>query len=182
MPESSDRPASAVGRPVNDWVAELVQIMACLRGADGCPWDLEQDHTTLKRYLIEEAYELVDAIDDGDDEHLADELGDVLLQIVFHCQIARETDRFDLQTVARTICQKLIRRHPHVFGDTIVDDADDVVRQWEEIKAGEGSGKKSASRLDGVPRHLPALLQAEKMQKKAAKDGFDWPAVAPVID
>lgn len=182
MPESSDRPASAVGRPVNDWVAELVQIMACLRAADGCPWDLEQDHTTLKRYLIEEAYELVDAIDDGDDEHLADELGDVLLQIVFHCQIARETDRFDLQTVARTICQKLIRRHPHVFGDTTVDDADGVVRQWEEIKAAEGSGKKRASRLDGVPRHLPALLQAEKMQKKAAKVGFDWPDVAPVID
>ena len=156
--------------------------MARLRAVDGCPWDLEQDHTTLKRYLIEEAYELIDAIDDGDDGHLADELGDVLLQIVFHCQIARETDRFDLQAVARTICQKLVRRHPHVFGDTSVDDADGVVRQWEEIKADEGAGRERVSRLDGVPRHLPALLQAEKTQKMAARAGFDWPDVAPVID
>jgi tetrapyrrole methylase family protein/MazG family protein len=165
-----------------DWMHELESIMSRLRAKDGCPWDREQDHVTLQRYLIEEAYELIDAIDDGDDEHLVDELGDVLLQVVFHCQIARETKRFDLQDVARTISEKLLRRHPHVFGDTTVDDADGVVRQWEEIKREESTGRKRTSHLDGVPRHLPALLQAEKIQKKAAKVGFDWPNIDGVIE
>ena len=165
-----------------DWMHELESIMSRLRAKDGCPWDREQDHVTLQRYLIEEAYELIDAIDDGDDEHLVDELGDVLLQVVFHCQIARETERFDLQDVARTISEKLLRRHPHVFGDTTVDDADGVVRQWEEIKREESTGRKRTSHLDGVPRHLPALLQAEKIQKKAAKVGFDWPNIDGVIE
>ncbi len=165
-----------------DWLAELVEIMARLRAPDGCPWDQEQDHQTLKQYLIEEAYELVDAIDDGDDEQLRDELGDVLLQVVFHAQIAQEEGRFDLQQVARGICTKLIRRHPHVFGEAAVDDSDAVLRQWEEIKREESTSRTRTSALDGVPRHLPALSQAEKIQRKAAKLGFDWPAVEGVID
>lgn len=165
-----------------DWVRELAVIMARLRAPDGCPWDREQDHVTLKKYLIEEAYELVDAIDAGDDDELRDELGDVLLQVVFHAQIAEEEKRFDLQDVARTICEKLIRRHPHVFGDSEAEDSGAVLRQWEEIKKGEKAGAKRPSALDGIPRALPALSQAEKIQKKAAKLGFDWPDVDGVID
>ena len=114
-----------------DWIAELIALMAALRGEDGCPWDREQTHATLKKYLVEEASELLDAIDDEDQDQLIDELGDVLLQVVFHCQIAAEEKRFDLQRVAENLCRKLIRRHPHVFGDAEVDDADGVVRADE---------------------------------------------------
>ena len=108
----------------DDWLKKLIWIMAELRSEHGCPWDLEQDHSSLKKYLIEEAYEFFDVIDDNDDEAMADELGDVLLQVVFHAQIASEDSRFDIQTVAEKICQKMIRRHPHVFGDTAKDRAD----------------------------------------------------------
>jgi len=167
--------------PPADWVRELVHIMARLRAPNGCPWDLEQDHVTLKKHLIEEAYELCDAIDEQDDHQLADELGDVLLQVVFHCQIAAETQRFDLQQVARILCEKLIRRHPHVFGEAAVADAAGVVEQWEAIKRQERTGQRRPSVLDGIPRGLPALAQAEKIQKKAAKVGFDWPEVEGVI-
>lgn len=164
-----------------DWVRELETIMATLRTADGCPWDREQSHITLKKYLVEEAYELIDAIDSGSDGALAEELGDVLLQIVFHCQIALEDNRFDLQKVAQICCEKLIRRHPHVFGDTSVETADDVVKQWEQIKAAEKTVPDKESVLDGVPSHLPALMRAEKVQKKAAKVGFDWTGVKSVL-
>jgi len=168
--------------PEQDWVLELVRIMARLRAPDGCPWDREQDHQTLEKYLIEEAYELIDAIEDKDDVQMRDELGDVLLQVVFHAQIAQETGRFDLQQVAQGICEKLIRRHPHVFGTTEAADSAAVLTQWDAIKKQERAGQQRKSALDGIPRSMPALTQAEKIQKKAAKLGFDWPNVEGVID
>lgn len=158
-----------------DWVAEMARIMDRLRAPDGCPWDREQNHHTLRPYLIEEAYELIDAIEAQDDDGMTDELGDVLLQVLFHCQIAGEEGRFDLQDVARCACEKLTRRHPHVFGDRQVDDAEGVLRQWEEIKQEEKAGSQPPSALDAAPRHLPALMQAQKVQRRAAKLGFDWP-------
>lgn len=165
-----------------DYVHELQRILAVLRSPEGCPWDREQTHESLKPYLVEEAAEFFDALDDGDDSHMADELGDVLLQIVFHCQIAAEENRFDLQTAARLCCEKMIRRHPHVFADARVADSNGVVDQWETIKRAEkGEDHQPVSVLDGVPRHLPALHRARKLQGKAAKVGFDWPAIDGVL-
>ena len=160
-----------------DYVQELVDILATLRAPDGCPWDHEQTHQTLKRYLVEESGELLDAIEDEDDEAIVDELGDVLLQVVFHAQIGKEEGRFDLQQVARNCCEKMIRRHPHVFADTQVADSAGVLDQWEKIKRTEKTGQKRTSAVSGVPRHLPALHRAHKIQKKAAKVGFDWPTI-----
>lgn len=160
----------------------LVDIMARLRAPDGCPWDREQTHETLKPYLIEEAYEVLDAVDEGEDEDLAEELGDVLLQVVFHAQIASEAGRFDVEDVARAIADKLERRHPHVFGDVEADTPERVVTNWEAIKREEKAGGEGETPglLDGVPRGLPALLRAEQLQIKAARVGFDWEAVAEV--
>ncbi len=140
----------------------------------GCPWDLEQDHKTLRRYAIEEAYELMDAIESGDDREMAEELGDVLLQVVFHCQLARERGAFDFDDVCALIVEKLIRRHPHVFGTRYVKDAAGVLAQWDQIKREEKKGTRHerTSVLDGVPRHLPALMRAEKFVKKAQKAGL----------
>jgi len=166
---------------IGNWVLNLEGVMSRLRGEGGCPWDREQTHETLKKYLIEEAYELVDVIDERNDRHIVEELGDVLLQVVFHSQIAKEGKRFDLQEVARICCEKLMRRHPHVFGDKKISDAQGVIKQWEEIKKEEKSSLGRKSALDGVPRHLPALSQAEKIQKKASKIGFDWPEVDAVV-
>ena len=161
----------------------LVHVMARLRAPDGCPWDREQDHETLKPYLLEEAYEVLDAIDAGDDEELCAELGDVLLQVVFHAQVAQEEQRFGVDDVCRAIVDKLVRRHPHVFGDVEVDDADGVVRNWEQIKLEERGGQASqASALDGVPRALPALLRAQRVQEKARRVGFDWDRVDGPLD
>lgn len=154
---------------------ELVDIMARLRADGGCPWDREQTHTTLKRYLLEEAYETLEAIDAGDDKALCAELGDVLLQVVFHAQIAGETGRFTIDDIGRAIVDKLIRRHPHVFSDVEVEDADHVVTNWERIKRAESSdGGETPSALDGVPAHFPALLRAQRIQEKASRVGFDW--------
>jgi len=139
-----------------DWLQELVDIMARLRAPDGCPWDREQTHASLKEYLVEESAELFDAIDDGDDANMVEELGDILLQVDFHCQIADEEGRFDMQEAAQIVSEKLIRRHPHVFGDSDVSDADGVLKQWEAIKK-EEKGESRKSVLSGVPRHLPAL-------------------------
>ena len=153
-----------------DYVQELVEIMARLRSSEGCPWDREQTHATLRRYAIEEAAELVDAIEDGQDSAIVDELGDVLLQIVFHSQIASEQQRFDLQVVAQRCAEKLIRRHPHVFGDAKVADATGVLVQWDQIKRNEKGGETSASALAGVPRNLPALPEVHPIPH------LSWPA------
>ena len=162
-----------------DSFAELVKVMARLRAADGCPWDREQTHASLKPYLLEEAYEALEAIDVGDDGELCKELGDVLLQVVFHAQIAGEEGRFSIDDVARAIVDKLIHRHPHVFGDLEVDGADQVVTNWERIKKEERCGKdRQPSVLDGVPKQLPALLRAQRIQGKASRVGFDWDEIA----
>ena len=162
----------------------LVEIMAQLRAPDGCPWDREQTHETLKPYLIEEAYEVLDAIDDGTDADLASELGDVLLQVVFHAQVASEEGRFDVEEVARAISDKLERRHPHVFGDVEADTPEKVLKNWDAIKRDEKADKGQVRKglLDDVPRQLPALLRAENLQKKAARVGFDWERLEEVAD
>jgi MazG family protein len=155
----------------------LVKIMARLRAPGGCPWDRKQTFESLRPYLVEETYEALDAIDRQDWDHLAEELGDVLLQIVFQAEIAREKGLFDIDDVVRSITEKLIRRHPHVFGEDAVDTADQVVERWEEIKTKEKAAKgrpESAGLLESVARHQPALLEAFEVGKKAAKTGFDW--------
>lgn len=156
----------------------LVQIMRQLRGPDGCPWDREQDLASLRRYTLEEAYEVVQAIDDGDRDGLRAELGDLLLQIVFLSQIAAEDGDFDVADVAEGISDKLVRRHPHVFGDEHVNDSADVVRNWEAIKRRE---RGSDSVLDDVPLSLPGLERAQKLGKRAAQIGFDWPHPGEVL-
>ena len=153
---------------------DLVGVMARLRGPGGCPWDREQDHSTLKRYLIEEAYEVIDAIDSGNLDELSDELGDLLLQVVFHAQLEAETGVFTIDDVIAGIVEKLIRRHPHVFGDLDVADSDEVLRNWEKIKKAEKEPGWRESVLDGVPASLPALMRAMEISKRAVKVGFEW--------
>ena len=152
-------------------INDLLKVMAKLRSPTGCPWDREQSHLTLRRHAIEEVYELIDAIEARDDIEMAEELGDLLLQVVFHCQLARERGAFDFEKVTRHLVDKLIRRHPHVFGTTKVKNVDEVWANWEKIKKAEKDGthleRKSA--FDGIPKHLPALLRAEKLLKKARK-------------
>jgi len=152
-------------------INDLLKVMAHLRSPKGCPWDREQDHRTLRHHAIEEVYELIDAIEAKDDHEMAEELGDLLLQVVFHCQMARERGAFDFEKVCRVIVDKLVRRHPHVFGTTKVKNVDEVWANWEKIKKAEKHGTKHArhSALDGIPKHLPALLRAEKLVKKARK-------------
>jgi uncharacterized protein YabN with tetrapyrrole methylase and pyrophosphatase domain len=152
-------------------INDLLKVMAKLRSPTGCPWDREQSHLTLRRHAIEEVYELIDAIEARDDIEMAEELGDLLLQVVFHCQLAHERGAFDFEKVTRHLVDKLIRRHPHVFGKTKVKNVDEVWANWEKIKKAEKDGthleRKSA--FDGIPKHLPALLRAEKLVKKARK-------------
>ena len=145
--------------------------MAKLRSPKGCPWDRKQNHMTLRRHAIEEVYELIDDIEASDDVEMAEELGDLLLQVVFHCQLAQERDAFDFEKVTRHLVDKLVRRHPHVFGTTKVKDVDEVWANWEKIKQAEKHGTRHArhSALDGIPKHLPALLYTEKLLKKARK-------------
>ena len=161
---------------------ELVEIMAKLRSQGGCPWDREQTHQTLRPYLIEEAYEVLDALDNGGDGDFRDELGDLLLQVVFHAQIANEEKRFDIHDVARAINEKLVRRHPHVFGDTRADTADEVLTNWEKIKRAEKGEEGRKSVLDGLPAGMPALLRAYRIQEKVARVNFDWDDVREVLD
>jgi len=148
--------------------------MAALRAPDGCPWDREQDHQSLRSHAVEEVYELLDAIEAGDDVEMAEELGDLLLQVVFHAQLARERGVFDFDAVCQHLVDKLVRRHPHVFGSVTVKDIDQVWANWESIKKAEKAGSKHErkSALDGVPRHLPALMRSQKLLKKAAKAGL----------
>jgi nucleoside triphosphate diphosphatase len=148
-------------------IEDLLKVMAKLRSPNGCLWDREQTHLSLRRHAIEEVYELIDAIESRDDHEMAEELGDLLLQVVFHAQMAKERGAFDFEKVCRVLVEKLIRRHPHVFGTTKVKNVDEVWANWEKIKKAEKHARHSA--LDGIPKHLPALLRAEKLLKKAKK-------------
>ena len=153
----------------------LLSLMARLRGEGGCPWDREQTRASLKPYLIEEAYEVLQAIDEEDTDHLVEELGDLLFQVVFHSQVAREAGEFTMDDVLERLIAKMTRRHPHVFGDRPVADAREALAQWERIKHGEAERHGSSrSALDGVPRNLPALLRAQRLGAKAGRVGFDW--------
>ncbi len=161
-------------------IERLRAIMHRLRAPGGCPWDAEQTHDSLVSNLIEEAYETVAAIKSGDDDNLKEELGDLLLQVVFHAELAEEDGRFDLNNIAAGICEKLVRRHPHVYGDSNVASTDGVLAQWEDIKRAE-KGDQEKPYLHGVGKGLPALLRASKLQKKAGKVGFDWPDAAGIL-
>lgn len=161
----------------------LVDVMARLRDPQtGCPWDLKQTHQTLRKYVIEEAYEVVEAIDLDDRGKLCEELGDLVLQAVFHAQLAAEAGQFTINDVTRGITDKLIRRHPHVFGDVQVDDAEHVLRNWEQIKRGEQGNQARTSLLDGIPPALPALMRALEVSMRVVKVGFEWPDTGQVLD
>lgn len=175
-------PPLAVRAPRRHPLDPLVDVMARLRGPGGCPWDREQTHESLRPYMLEEAYEAVEAAGSGDMAGLRDELGDVLLQVVFHAQLARERGDFTVDDVVQGITDKLIRRHPHVFGDVHVSGAADVVRNWEAIKAQEKGETRPRGLLEGIGKGLPALTRAAKVQRKAAKVGFDWPDVQGPLD
>jgi tetrapyrrole methylase family protein/MazG family protein len=177
------------------WFEKLVAVQARLRAPNGCPWDREQTHQSLRTYLIEEAYEVVEALESGDDAKFAEEMGDLLLQIVFHSQIAREEGRFSVAEVIREIHDKMIRRHPHVFGKTRAKDSAEVLRNWEQIKAEErrasadktdarpATGEpKETSLLDGVSHALPATLEGFQLTRKASRIGFDWEEAGGVFD
>ncbi|MBI2338811.1 MAG: nucleoside triphosphate pyrophosphohydrolase [Deltaproteobacteria bacterium] len=153
---------------------QLVDIMAILRSPGGCPWDHQQTHQSIAPQLIEECYEVLDAIENKNDPHLCEELGDLLLHVLFHAQIGRDEKSFDIDDVVNEISAKLIRRHPHVFGGIKVSGAEEVVSNWDKIKANEAKKHKGDSYLDPVPKSLPALFQAFKLSKKASKIGFDW--------
>ncbi len=160
-------------RPTFD---DLVRVMATLRGPEGCPWDRQQTHASLRPYLVEEAYEVLEALDTDDPGRLREELGDLLLQVVFHAQIAAEGGRFTIEDVVADLHDKLVRRHPHVFGGVEgVDTADEVLARWEALKQQERGPSPGASVLDGVPRALPALVRAQKLYRRASEAGFEWP-------
>lgn len=189
-----------MSRPRPRDIQDLLEIMARLRAPDGCPWDRKQNHASILNCLVEEAYEFVDAVENQDAANMKEELGDLLLQVVFHAQMAREAGTFDFADVVEVISDKLVRRHPHVFGEAKVDTAEGVQKQWDEIKRLEKAAAKETAQgaataasegatgeagktgepvpegpLGGLPRHLPAVLKAEKLQKRAAQQGFDWP-------
>src|ERR1700676_89620 len=189
------RGARKDGAPVRlsagEWFEKLVALQARLRARNGCPWDLEQTHRSLRTYLVEETYEVLDALESGDDEKFANEMGDLLLQIVFHSQIAAEEGRFTVADVIREVHEKMVRRHPHVFGEKRAKDAAEGLKNWEQIKAQErsaeeknGVGAISAEKslLDSVPRTLPATLEGLQLTKKAARVGFDWEDAAGIFE
>lgn len=160
-------------------IQELLNIMEKLRGEKGCPWDREQTRNSLKPYIIEEAYELIEAIEEKDPEKIKEELGDLLFQIVFQCQIAKERSEFEMSDVVAAIGQKMTSRHPHVFGNGECKNPEEVIRQWEVLKKNEGKLRESL--LEGVPKAMSSLLRAHRLQKKAAQAGFDWPDIDDVI-
>ncbi|MCX6985576.1 MAG: nucleoside triphosphate pyrophosphohydrolase, partial [Lentisphaerae bacterium] len=157
-------------------IDRLISVMEKLRSENGCPWDREQTHSSLKKHLMEECAELMDAIDDKDPEGICEELGDLLMHIVFHSRIAEENKSFTFEDVSRGITEKMIRRHPHVFGEGKAENSGEVIEMWEVIKKQEKKerNRERKSLMDGIPRHLPALSRAHEMQRKAAKVGFDW--------
>lgn len=163
-------------------IDKLVDLMSTLRSPCGCPWDKEQTRNSLTPFLIEEAYEVVEAIEDGKPNELKDELGDLLFQIIFHCQIARERGEFDLNDVADHSYLKMRNRHPHVFGDVQLETSGEVLANWEEIKKNEEGRRHKTSMLEGMPKELPALLKAHRVQDKASRVGFDWERIDQVVD
>ncbi len=163
-------------------VKDLEEIVAILRAPGGCPWDAEQTHESVRREFLEETYEVVEAIDEADPDHLKEELGDVLLQVVFHAQMEREAGRFDLEAVADGICKKLIYRHPHVFGQVEVSGTGQVLENWDQLKRKEKGQSTHTDALNSVARSLPSLWRAEKVQAKARKAGFDWDEVSGPLD
>ena len=171
---SADNPEDSLGT-----FEAVVNIIERLRSPGGCPWDREQTHASLKRNLLEECYEVLEAIDDSDSAKLSEELGDILVQVVFHTQIARESQEFRVEDALTAVNRKLIRRHPHVFGNAVVSDAREVERNWEKLKEQEG-GRKSP--VDGIPKDLPALAYAQLMQDRVAKRGFEWDDISGVLD
>ncbi len=186
-PRRNGKPVKQKHLTPGQWFEKLVDVQARLRAPNGCPWDREQTHQSLGTYLIEEAYEVLEALESSNDAKLAEEMGDLLLQIVFHSQIAREEGRFTVAEVIREVHDKMIRRHPHVFGKTRAKDSAEVLRNWEQIKAeerrtrgkqgdsnGGGKTRKETSLLDGVSRALPATLEGFQLTRKASRIGFDW--------
>ncbi len=163
-------------------IERLVDIVARLRAPGGCPWDREQTHKSILTGLLDEAYEFFEAVEENDDYKMKEELGDLLLQIVFHSQMAREENKYDLEEVAKEIGDKLIRRHPHVFGDVEVSGSEEVIHNWEKIKKNEKGKEHRKYMVDDIPEALPALFRAEKMQRRVSKVGFDWTSVEPVLD
>src|SRR5467141_4863187 len=189
------KPVKRAQETPGEWFEKLVAVQARLRGPNGCPWDREQTHQSLRTYLVEEAYEVLEALESGNDAKFAEEMGDLLLQIVFHSQIAREEGRFTVSDVIREIHDKMIRRHPHVFGTTRAKDSAEVLRNWEQIKAAErraGDNKRDSktgnnapeevSLLDGVSRALPATLEGFQLTRKASRIGFDWEDAGGVFE
>ncbi len=160
-------------------INKLVQIMEKLRSKKGCPWDRKQTRESLKPYLIEEAYEVLEAIEENNPSKIKEELGDLLFQIIFHCQIAKEKNEFDINDVIESISRKMISRHPHVFGEIECHTSEDIIRQWEILKKKEG--KLRSSILEGVPKTMPSLLRAHRLQKRAAQAGFDWEKLDDVL-
>ncbi len=158
-------------------IGDLLKIMELLRGEDGCPWDREQDHHSIRKNFLEETYEVMEAIDKEDSELLKEELGDVLLQIVFHCRMESESGRFDFGDVCDGICKKLIVRHPHVFGDVTVENSGEVIVNWDQIKRQTKGQNTTTETLKSVPAVFPALMRSEKVQHRAAKSGFDYPSL-----
>ncbi|HET6515841.1 MAG TPA: nucleoside triphosphate pyrophosphohydrolase [Thermodesulfovibrionales bacterium] len=163
-----------------DAFQRLIDIMAALRGENGCPWDREQTRESLKPFLVEETYEVLEAIDEGKPEMIKEELGDLLFQIIFHCRIADERKEFTMTDVADAIAEKMIGRHPHVFGDARFETSEEVLRQWEDRKKEEGKNRESI--LEGIPKSLPSLLKAHRIQARASRVGFDWRQVDDVLE
>lgn len=156
---------------------DLIEIMKFLRAPDGCPWDRVQTHESIRSNLIEETYEVVEAIDNKDSSLLKEELGDLLLQVVFHAEMSAEENEFDINDVVNDICKKLVVRHPHVFGDVKAENSEEALRSWDDVKMSTKSQKKQSEAMDSVSKALPSLMRAAKIQKKAAKVGFDWDSV-----
>ncbi len=163
-------------------VNDLIDIVEILRSPGGCPWDIEQDHKSIRRDFLEETYEVIEAINKDDRDGLLEELGDVLLQVVFHAQIEREKNSFDLNDVADGVCKKMIERHPHVFGNVSAETSEQVLENWDVIKKQTKSQKSQTESMLSIPREFPALMRADKVQKKAAKVGFDWDSVDGALD
>lgn len=163
-------------------IEDLLLIIRLLRAPDGCPWDREQTHESIKKNFIEETYEVIEAIHKQDTALLQEELGDVLMQVVFHAQMEEERGTFTFADVVNGVCQKLVERHPHVFGDTEVGGAQDVLRNWDDIKRKSKAQKTYTQSMQAVPRELPALMRADKIQQKAQKAGFDWPDVTGALE